>query len=101
VLGTSHAEVGAYLLGLWGLPDGLVEAVAWHHNPGGCPGGGFTALTAVHAADVLLLEAHGAVPDWPYLARIGLSDRFAAWRILAYERAAARAEHIKPGSSRG
>lgn len=31
--GISHAEVGAYLLGLWGLPYSLVEAVASHHRP--------------------------------------------------------------------
>lgn len=30
--GTSHAEVGAYLLGLWGLPYSLIEAVANHHH---------------------------------------------------------------------
>ncbi|MFQ5964157.1 MAG: HDOD domain-containing protein [Candidatus Scalinduaceae bacterium] len=30
---TSHAETGAYLLGLWGLNDNIVEAVAFHHNP--------------------------------------------------------------------
>ena len=30
---TSHAEIGAYLLGLWGLPDPVVEAVACHHRP--------------------------------------------------------------------
>lgn len=29
----THAEVGAYLLGLWGLPDAVVEATAFHHNP--------------------------------------------------------------------
>jgi putative nucleotidyltransferase with HDIG domain len=33
VLKTSHAELGAYLLGLWGLPDSIVETVAFHHNP--------------------------------------------------------------------
>ena len=33
LLGTSHAEVGAYLLGLWGLPFDIVEAVAYHHHP--------------------------------------------------------------------
>jgi putative nucleotidyltransferase with HDIG domain len=33
LFGTSHAEVGAYLLGLWGLPDPVVEAVACHHRP--------------------------------------------------------------------
>ena len=28
---TTHAEIGAYLLGIWGLPDSIVEAVAFHH----------------------------------------------------------------------
>ncbi len=30
---TSHAELGAYLLGLWGIPDSVVEVVAFHHEP--------------------------------------------------------------------
>lgn len=30
---TTHDTVGAYLLGLWGLPSGVVEAVAAHHEP--------------------------------------------------------------------
>jgi putative nucleotidyltransferase with HDIG domain len=79
VLGTTHAEVGAYLLGLWGLPDALVEAVAWHHNPGGCPGSAFTPLTAVHAADVILHADDGAKVDAEYRARLGLSKRWALW----------------------
>ena len=33
VLGANHAEVGAGLLGIWGLPARVVEAVALHHNP--------------------------------------------------------------------
>jgi HD-like signal output (HDOD) protein len=33
ILGTCHAEIGAYLLGLWGMPTSLVEAVADHHAP--------------------------------------------------------------------
>ena len=82
VLGISHAEVGAYLLGLWGLPDAIVEAVAWHHNPGGCPSGAFTPLTAVHAADAILHASEGAEPDAEYLARLGLSDRWGEWLAL-------------------
>jgi HD-like signal output (HDOD) protein len=31
--GVTHAEIGAYLLGLWGLPFQIVEAVAHHHAP--------------------------------------------------------------------
>ncbi len=33
VVKTSHAELGAYLLGLWGIPDNIVEIVAFHHKP--------------------------------------------------------------------
>ena len=33
VLKTSHAEMGAYLLGLWGIPDSVVEILAFHHEP--------------------------------------------------------------------
>ncbi|GJQ60120.1 MAG: HDOD domain-containing protein [Candidatus Scalindua sp. AMX11] len=33
VLKTSHAELGAYLLGIWGLPDRIVETIAFHHEP--------------------------------------------------------------------
>ena len=32
LLHADHTELGAYLLGIWGLPDSIVEAVALHHN---------------------------------------------------------------------
>ncbi len=32
-LGVSHAEVGAYLLRQWGLPDEIAQAVHFHHRP--------------------------------------------------------------------
>jgi len=32
VLGTSHAEIGAYLLGRWGMPLPVVDAVAYHND---------------------------------------------------------------------
>lgn len=54
VLGTDHAEVGAYLLQQWRLPEALVEAVANHHCP---PVASGVALSAVvHVGDVV---AHG------------------------------------------
>ena len=84
VLGASHAEVGAYLLGIWGLPDQLVEAVAWHHNPLGCPGTSFTALTAIHAADAILRMDEGHRPDMEYLSRLGLAERFDDWVALRH-----------------
>lgn len=83
VLGATHAEVGAYLLGLWGLPDQLIEAVAWHHTPSRCPGGSFTALTAVHVADVLVSHEEGEL-DMAYLTRLGLEGRIEHWTELAH-----------------
>ncbi|HEV3438246.1 MAG TPA: response regulator [Gemmata sp.] len=83
VFGATHAEVGAYLLGLWGLPDPIVEAVAWHHSPSQCPGEGFTPLVAVHVAEALLGTEEGAVLDTGYLDRLKLTDRVEKWAELA------------------
>ncbi|MCU7936311.1 MAG: HDOD domain-containing protein [Candidatus Thiodiazotropha sp. (ex Dulcina madagascariensis)] len=33
IFGATHGAVGAYLLGLWGLPESVVEAVALHNQP--------------------------------------------------------------------
>lgn len=82
-----HAAMGAYLLALWGLPDPIVEAAALHHAPGGSDDRTFTALTAVHAADCLTgdPEDHRQCRlDHEYLARIGKSDRIAAWTELCH-----------------
>ena len=87
LLHTTHAEIGAYLLGLWGLPDGIVEALAYHHNPRLCPHNAFTPLTAVHVANALLHEmevvdgeSQTEPVDLDYLTQIGLDDRLAVWR---------------------
>jgi putative nucleotidyltransferase with HDIG domain len=88
VFKATHAEVGAYLLGLWGLPDGIVEALAYHHNPRHLrEHPAFTPLTAVHIADTLTrhMEAGDADSqaesvDLDYLTQIGLGDRLAIWQ---------------------
>jgi HD-like signal output (HDOD) protein/ActR/RegA family two-component response regulator len=79
VFGATHAEVGAYLLGLWGLPDPVVEAVAWHHAPSRCPGDQFTPLSAVHAAEAILGEDERSTVEAGYLERLGMGDRMGRW----------------------
>ncbi|MCC7413583.1 MAG: HDOD domain-containing protein [Gammaproteobacteria bacterium] len=82
--GHSHAEVGAYLMGIWGLPDLIVEAIAYHHAPGESQDAGFTPLTAVHVADALCdggADADSRI-DAGYLARIGVADALDAWRAM-------------------
>ncbi|MBW2027401.1 MAG: HDOD domain-containing protein, partial [Deltaproteobacteria bacterium] len=56
--GTTHAEVGAYLMGLWGLPDAIVEALAFHHRLAQCPVQRFAPLIAVHVASALEHQAN-------------------------------------------
>lgn len=92
VFGATHSEVGAYLLGLWGLPTPIVEAVAFHHLPGLCLAAGFGPLTAVHVGNALAHELRAAnqegccpVFDLDYLTTIGLQDRLPAWRAVCAE----------------
>lgn len=91
VLGVTHAEVGAYLLELWGLPKPVVEGVAFHHSPLSSSQCMFSPLTAVHIANALGhetpdTEAEIAIPvEHDYLAALGLSDRLRDW-YTAYEK---------------
>jgi HD-like signal output (HDOD) protein len=52
----THAEVGAYLLGLWGIPFPIVEAVAFHHRPNDVPPESRALVGAIHIASGLVEE---------------------------------------------
>ena len=81
-----HAEVGAYLLGLWGFPNSIVEAVAFHHTPERASEKGFGLAGIVHVADRLvhLRSEHrsasidaGLQPG--YLEALGLEHCLPKW----------------------
>ena len=87
-LGCTHAEVGAYLISIWGLPFSLVHAVAFHHHPSESTENKFSCLTAVHAAEAIVC-ATAAPPmnedveiDMNYLERMGLREKEPIWRGL-------------------
>jgi HD-like signal output (HDOD) protein len=86
----SHAEVGAYLLSLWGLPYSLVEAVAHHHHPRRVPQNGVDMVLVVYVANLLAHEraALAGGPSAPPLDMelLELNDAAAlvpAWRKIA------------------
>ena len=56
LLGIAHPEVGAALLEQWGLPEGIVEAARWHHEPERCPRPSLV-VDLVHLSDALSLAA--------------------------------------------
>jgi HD-like signal output (HDOD) protein len=87
VLGATHAEVGGYLLGTWGLSDPIVEAVAFHHDPGRSAGHTFSPLAAVHIANVLeeqaaSIDGPSIVADMDYLRACGLEPDMSKWDTL-------------------
>lgn len=89
LLGTSHAEIGGYLLGLWGLPDMVVEAVANHHHLERRERTTMDCAVAVHLAD--LLAHNSSAPqtaietsntNWACLESLGLVARLEEFRSI-------------------
>jgi HD-like signal output (HDOD) protein/ActR/RegA family two-component response regulator len=82
MFGATHAGLAAYLLGLWGLPAMIVEAVAFHHTPEQSTHQQFSPLTAVHVANALEHELEGGPSSLneEYLAKLGVTNRLDAWR---------------------
>lgn len=91
IIGCTHAEVGAYLLGIWGLPFPIVEAVAWHHRPSDSRASEMSPLAAVHVANALADRSHGQIEehhetiDTDFLERIGLLHRLDTWTEVCDE----------------
>ena len=89
--GAGHPEIGAYLLGLWGFPAPVVQAVAYHHRPMDTPHREMNVLTAIYVAQDLTrqvaLEEAGkefeSHIDMDYLTSIGKADQLEEWRMIA------------------
>lgn len=98
IFGATHAEAGGYLLGMWGLPVGVVDAITFHHAPDVAPVGGFSALTAVHVADHLAHQIASPIQGYPapplndvYLQQLELSQRLPIWEDVARQNSSSMA----------
>jgi HD-like signal output (HDOD) protein/CheY-like chemotaxis protein len=83
----SHAEVGGYLLGLWGLPNPVVEGVTFHHTPSESLNRSLGPVIAVHVANALDHEHCGDLShqefggiDLDYILALGLGEQYSRWR---------------------
>ena len=93
LFGACHAEVGAYLVGIWGLPNPIVEALAYHHQPADHLSRQFNPVLAVHVANALVLEVsplpgsnHQALLDVDLMAQIpGVLEQLPVWRAWCRE----------------
>ena len=81
--------LGAYLLGLWGLPHPIVEAVAYHKDPHLLVHSAFELVDVIYIADHLASELGARGPteqklDLAYLAGIGIGEaKLSEMRALA------------------
>jgi HD-like signal output (HDOD) protein len=89
----THAEAGAYLMGLWGLPHPIIEAIAFHHSPGRSSTKQFTPLTAVYIANMLENEKSGYFVDksefeidHEYMSAMELKAAYPFWDMPEPER---------------
>ena len=86
---TSHAEIGAYLMGLWGLEYPVIEAIASHHCPTKSLSKSTGLLTAVHFSDVYDRSMNGCSAenilsqlDCEYLKNLGVTERINDWQKI-------------------
>lgn len=64
MIGTSHAEIGEMVTELWHLPPLLGKTILYHHDPEEAGDLKLPAMV-VAAADILVNEDEGALPEWP------------------------------------
>jgi HD-like signal output (HDOD) protein len=84
LFGVTHADVGARLLAIWGLPTTIVDVVQYHHDPGSAPEACRRLASIVHVADAAV--QHVPFPNMlnlPSLERAGCAHLVPSWRALA------------------
>jgi len=88
--GVAHPEVGAYLLGLWGIQPGVLKAVSLHHTPSKIQATALNPVLAVHVADIICgtpghhtLFENSRLDDVA-INGLGMRERLMGWRqVLA------------------
>lgn len=91
-LNASHCDLGAYLIGLWGLPGPIVEAIGFQHRLDEYPADSFSPALAVHVANTYyyqykLTEIIGAPMELnsTYIEKIGLASYIDKWQEICRE----------------
>lgn len=84
VLGIGHDYIGGYLLSLWGLPQSIVEGVAFHHSLTECKGTTLTTPAIVYIANYLGTAESARHPQQTdafneLVSELGLMDRVPVW----------------------
>ena len=93
IFGTDHAQVGAYLFGLWGLSPTVQNTVAGHHNPIAALPADRLVLLAVHAANAIdylvndkqLIAGRSPSYQLDFIRACGVESELDTWKQLAIQ----------------
>lgn len=91
IFSADHADAGGYLVGLWGMPGAVIEAVSFHHRLDSYPSPSFCPALAVHAADIIyhrLNPGHlfqAPTPSLYFFEQAGVADSFEDWLEMCRE----------------
>jgi HD-like signal output (HDOD) protein len=87
LLGLTHMQLGGSLMELWGLPNTIIEAATFHHEPHHCEKDEIAIITAVYAANKIdhefcssLADGFYAPVSQEYLDLLGLGEFWQSWR---------------------
>ena len=69
IFGADHSIIGGYLLGLWGLPDYMIESTAFHHSPAAIVSDKFSIVNVIAIADSFFLDEEF---DEDYISVLGI-----------------------------
>ncbi len=83
---TTHSDIGAYLMSLWGMNSSIVEAIGFHHYPDKITTNQFSILSAVHIANIFDHSLNGNKKETvtykinlSYLTKIYSKDQLSKW----------------------
>ncbi len=90
MLKTSHAEIGGYLLAMWGIPTPIVDSVTFHHRPYSIVREDPDLLSVMYVANGLANMVKNEIEinyssylDMSYLKRNGLVNYLDEWTEVA------------------
>jgi HD-like signal output (HDOD) protein len=89
IFGTGQSAIGAYLIGLWGFSNQIIEAICFQSAPERYPATTFSPALAVHLANVLYYqnrpqEIIGRKPclNMGALEALSLQDKVGEWQHI-------------------
>lgn len=92
IFNSLHGDIGAYLMGIWGMKGDVVEGIGFHHRLDNYPEKNFNAAMAVHVANAFYYEINPAHVigqahklDRIYLGSLGFAEKIEEWREVCVE----------------